>query len=84
MEINVTTTKYFDTTHEHTYYATDPAHLVAQMHEMAGTPGSDADWMKFAAEGIAMQYGKPVRCDEPEFFVADLLMCGLLKVGVEK
>lgn len=74
-------TRYISTTDDHTYDAASSQELVAMMHAMSGLPGTPTQWMHQAAEGIAIQFGKPVRSGTTDEFVSDLIMIGFIKIA---
>ncbi len=62
------------------FCAVSAADLVRQLHEISMAPAEDDEtWMAQTAARTQEQTGRPVRHDNAEEFVADLLKLGLIK-----
>lgn len=60
--------------------APDASGIVHQMHERSfEKERSDFAYMCVVARRTEMQYGKPIRCGDPDDFIADLISVELLE-----
>jgi hypothetical protein len=64
-----------------TYAAATAAELVQMLHaDCHHQEADDEAWIKDQAEHAADQFGKPIRSDNAENFIEDLIAIGYIKV----
>lgn len=62
-----------------TFFARDERHLVELLHNASYSPReTDAKFMADVADRVSMQFGRRIRTDRVEHFIADLTAAGLI------